>query len=356
MADTPTITQTPTGTTVNGVTYANNGNSDSATPNAPASSPSVTSSPSRSTFAQNGNKLQTYISQLGGSPTSNNPNPDDTDATEEASDPILKQLTALQSSSDAATKSLIASTMAAYQNKVNATTKQYENYKSGLQQLGVETNEAQSSPDLLAGHIQQAASDELSKINDYKAQEAQAVIKAQQAKADNDFKTLDEQMSRLKDIQTAKTDAIANMYKTLSSTSKAAAIEAHDIYANFVTLDPADQNAYIQAVSQKYGFNPNDLVTALNDERVKQAKTAKSLSTASSKDTNQLKFTSTQKNSLVNSGLPANQLNSIETYVNNYGVDAFISANPSLTDEQKTALQGLFAPKAKSTTFGGNGD
>ncbi len=239
-----------------------------------------TSTKSRTTFNQNSSDLSAALAKLSGAPTAENPNPDNgeskkttapTEADALSEDPIMKGLTTLQTNADAATKALIASTQALYQNQKNKVTSQYENYKRGLMGLGIQHNEAQSTPDLLAGHIQQATNDQMDKINTISAEESKALIDAQNAKAENDFKTLQAKMDYVKQLKADKANAIKDMYDSLANTDKTAALEAHDIYDTLQTLGDADKQAFIEAVAKKYNVPLMSLVTALNDEKNSRA-------------------------------------------------------------------------------------
>ncbi len=232
-----------------------------------------TSTKSRTNYNQNTSDLSAALAKLSGAPTAANPNPDGNEETTTTTtdttttDPILQGFQTLQTNADAATKSLIATTQAAYQNQMNSVNKQYDSYKKGLQLLGIQYNEAQSTPDLLAGHIQQAANEQMEKIHSLVAEESKALMDANNAKAANDFKTLAAKMDYVKSIQTQKADAIKELYDRISGQSKIAAIEAHDIYDTMQSLNPEDQETFIQAVAQKYNLPLNSLVTALADEK-----------------------------------------------------------------------------------------
>lgn len=238
-----------------------------------------TSTQSRTQTAQASSDLDAALAKISGAPTQLNPNPTSTPDTNidpstglSANDPIISGLNTISANSDAATKSLIASTVASYQTQRNAVTSQYENYKRGLQQLGIESGAAQSTPDLLAGHIVQAGNDELSKINDLQAKEAKALMDAQNAKTTNDFKTLQEKMAYVKQVQTEKATAIKNMYDTINNTNKALAVETHaDLFDAFSTLSTSDdKQAFINQVAKNYNVSPLAVVTALNDEQAKR--------------------------------------------------------------------------------------
>lgn len=235
----------------------------------PSTGPAIVSTADIHSQAKtNGMKLAAALSSLGGPQTStvdnsNNPTP-------ATPDPILTGLSTLQANSDAATKSLVATTQAAYQNNVNKTNSQFENYKRGLQQLGIETGSAESTPDILSGHIQKAGNDQMEKISELSAEEAKTLMDAKNAQDTNDFKTLEDKMTYLEKIKTDKANAIKDMYDNISSASKTADIEAHDIYDTLDTLDPADKHAFIQAVAQKYNLPLASLVTSLADEKSKR--------------------------------------------------------------------------------------
>lgn len=242
----------------------------------PSSSIINTSTQSRTQTNAASSALDAALARLGATqtPNSSSTSANDSNTTDGVpnNDPILSGLNTLQSNSDAATKSLIASTKATYQNKLNDVDRQYSNYKAGLQQMGIETNEAQSSPDLLAGHIQQASNDQMDKINALDAEESKALMDAQNAKADGDFKTLQAKMDYVKQVKQEKQQAIKDMYDNITTAKTASDDEAQNIYAVMQTLDPSDQEAYIQAVAQKYGLPLDSLVGSLASYSATQKK------------------------------------------------------------------------------------
>ena len=253
-----------------------------------------TSTQSRTQTAQASSDLSAALAKLGGQSTQANPTPDangggsstTTDPNVDPttglsnSDPIISGLNTLSANSDAATKSLIASTIASYQTQRNAVTQQGENYKRGLQQLGLETGAAEATPDLLSGHIIQAGNDELTKINDLQAKESKALIDAQNAKATGDFKNLQAKMAYVKQVQTDKANAIKNMYDSITTAKTASADEASAVYSTMQTLNPDDQVTYLTAVAKKYGL-PLDQLTA----QVAAIKTAQDKAALATKNT-----------------------------------------------------------------------
>lgn len=241
----------------------------------PASKIVNTSASSRVATAQSDSALQNVLAGLSGSTTPENPNPDDesNDIEGTANDPFIQQLNTLQTNQDAATKALIASTAATYQNNVNKVNAQYGNYKAGLQQLGLETGEAEATPDLLVGHIQQAANDQMDKINTLQANEQKAIIDANNAKANGDFRTMTARMTYVKNIQTEKAAAIKNMYDAVNSANKEVTYDAPSLYASYSSLtDPNDKKAFIAAVAQQFGTSPISVVSALTGEQAKESK------------------------------------------------------------------------------------
>lgn len=239
-----------------------------------------TSTASRNTFNTNSANLATALAGL-----NPQPNTGEVEApADNSNDPFITALNNMHTGADNATRSLIASTTAAYQNKINDVTKEGENYKLGLQQLGVETGAAEATPDLLAGHIHEAANEEMSKVNALKAEEAKVLMDAQQAKRENDFQTLDKLEQRRKDIQKEKNDVIKNMYDKLSSENKASDEAVKQIYSTLQTLSTTEKNTFLTAVAKKYKLPLGGLVQALAEYdtsfKGKQATTNKKISGA----------------------------------------------------------------------------
>lgn len=235
----------------------------------------------------NNDALNSALIKLGGNPT--NPtmtteagnetptmkkakkkNPDMEEQTT-VQDPFIQGLNDMGSRSDLATQRLIRSTQAMYQNKVNTINKEYDNYTRGLQALGIQHNDATATPDLLAGHIKEAANEKMSKISELDAEEAKTIMDAQAARDDNDFRILKEKMDYLKEIQKEKANAIKDMYDNIANSDKLADIQAHDIYDTLQTLDPNDQEAFIQEVARRFNIPLISLVTALADEKTSRA-------------------------------------------------------------------------------------
>lgn len=221
----------------------------------------TSSGPSRVIHAQNVSALNSALNSLNtDTPTTTSTSTEGTDT----SDPIISALTTIHSNSDAATKSLLASTMAQYQNKMNTVNKSYESYKAGLMSLGIEHNAAQGTPELLAGQIHQAANEHIEKISGIQAEMNKALINAKTAQENNDFKTLNAEMTRFRQLQTDKQNAIKNMYDGITTAKNASTAEAANIYSTLQELDPGDRETYIQSVATKFGLPLDALVSAVN--------------------------------------------------------------------------------------------
>lgn len=257
-----TASVTPTSDTGQ-VPYKDAGNAPPATP--PPSALINTSTQSRTATNNSSASLAAALAAVGQSAPGNNANASAESPISELSpsDPFVQGLNSLQATEDAATKSLIASTQAAYSNNLNSVNQQYTSYKAGLQQMGIESNAAQSSPDLLAGQIQSAANAQLSKIQGLQATLTKTIMDAQTAQANDDFKTLQEKMTYANQLQTEKTDAIKNMYDTITAQKTASDDEAAAIYSTMQSLDPSDQESYINAVAQQYNIPVTNLVSSL---------------------------------------------------------------------------------------------
>lgn len=259
----------------------------------PASNLITTSGPAQSTFNQNSSDLSAALAKYGApaptydsttgalnGPTKtedpNNPSPtpdpilsDTTSGTSD--DPYIQQLDAMSARSDTATQALINNIKSIKSRQSNAVDAQYNNYKSGLQLLGIQTNAASVTPDLLMSHINQAESEHQDKLATLDNEEIKALSDAQTAKDNNDFKTLNEKMTYLKQIRTEKTTALKNYQDALTTQAKntqtqgdaTAKVIAPDIYTTLQGLDPADQEPFLVSLSQKFNIPLNSLVTAL---------------------------------------------------------------------------------------------
>lgn len=220
--------------------------------------------------AKNSSYLTNLLSNLGNGVQQPNPNDPTNVNSPNYSDAVTQGLDAMSARSDAATKRLIQNVQATRVRNGNAVDTDYNNYKSGLQLLGIQHNDAQFTPDLLQGHIQQAENEHMQKINDLDMELNKAVADATDAQENNDFKTLQEKTDYIKQLKQDQKTAITDMYTGLSNQTKSSDIEAHDIYDSLQTLDPNDQEAFINAVANKFNLPVAALVQSLADEKGKR--------------------------------------------------------------------------------------
>lgn len=235
----------------------------------------TTSSSARADMMKNSTELNNFLANfnVGGTnaPTSEN------GATPTATtDPNLAILDRMSANSDQATKSMIATIQANKARQENALNKQYEDYKGGLQLLGIQHNEAQSSPELLRGHIQQAENQHLDKLHEIEATTSKTLMDAKTAQLNNDYKTLQEKNTYLKQLQKEKQTTLKNYYDSMTQQPKIAGEVAHSIYNEIMKLGDEDKQAAIQAIAKQFNLPLGTLVTALSDEHGKsQLQTAK---------------------------------------------------------------------------------
>lgn len=228
-----------------------------------------TSGAARTEYGKNSASLDNALNSFNIGTSSGTPDTSATTLDSVANDPYIQSLDALSQNSDAATKMLIANIQAAKQKQVNSLDTQYGNYKSGLQLLGIQHNEAQSSPELLMGHIQQAETEHQDKLADLDSEESKALLDANNARQTQDFNTLNSKMDYVKQIQQQKADTLKSYYDTITQQPKIADDVAHNVYQTLQTLDDSDKQQFIQQVAQQFNLPLGTLVTALNDEQFK---------------------------------------------------------------------------------------
>lgn len=245
---------------------------------APKNNLITTSGTSRATTAANSGALDSALAQfnISTTPTQTSANGSGSDTTPvtvgtlDQNDPYVAKLNSMAASSDTATKLLVSNIIASKTQQANSVNSQYDNYKRGLQLLGIQHNEAQSTPDLLMGHINQAEDQHQQKLQALDIETNKALATAQQAQQDNDFKTLNAQMAYVKQLNAEKAATLKSYNTAITQQPKIAADVAHNVYATMQTLSPDDQESFLQAVAKQYNLPLGTLVTALTDEQGKQ--------------------------------------------------------------------------------------
>jgi predicted DNA-binding ribbon-helix-helix protein len=182
-------------------------------------------------------------------------------------DPYGQMLQSISNSANASTKALIASIQASRANQANTINSQYDNYKKGLQLLGIQHNDAQSTPDLLMGHIKQAENEQNAKIQALDIEEKKLLMDAETAQKNNDLETLKAKMDRVKQIKEEKNQALKDISDQLTAETSIAENQAHVIYETLNTLSENEKEIFLQQVAKKYNIPLGTLVTALADEK-----------------------------------------------------------------------------------------
>lgn len=251
MAD-PIINPTPQGTYVNGQFFANLGNSDSAFPSAPPSSIVTTAGPATTSFNNHSSNLQTMLTSLNqnsGSLPGSDINVDN------VNDSYTQMLDRLGRSSDASTKALIGTINASRSNRGNEINTQYDNYKRGLQLLGIQHNDAQATPDLLMGHVKQAENEHQAKLQALDVETNKALMDAENAKEKNDLTTLESKMAYVDKLKQEKRDYLKNIAEQMTAGNTIAANIIAGDYDQFKNLSAADQEKYIKHVASSFGIS-----------------------------------------------------------------------------------------------------
>lgn len=307
-----------------------------------------------------------------------------------SADPVIQNLDQIAATSNSSAKALIGNIKNTLQSNINDTNAQYNNYKAGLKLLGIETNSAEVTPDILASQINQASSDQMSKINTLQTAEVKALSDAELARENGDYKTLNEKMTYIKDIQNQKATAlkdyqtgIANQNKEIKTQGDAQAKSiALDVYTSMQTLDPADQEKFLLGISNKLNIPLTSLVPALGPAKTTYDKaqaadvltpaedkelqvpygttkeqaaklhiTPKATTKASaSTDAKPFKFTNTDTGKLADVGLTPSDLTKLETDISKYGADKVLANSKSGLTAAQTALITKILNRSKTTS------
>ena len=185
------------------------------------------------------------------------------------SDAFTKTLDQQAKSSNESTQAMIQSLQAKTQAKQVALAAQYDNYKRGLQMLGIQHNEAQSSPDLLLGHEQQAQNEYTSKVGALDTELHKALIDAQAARDTKNTAELKTKMDYIKSIQTQKAQALKDVYSSLTQQKSFDTNFIDQAFNELMKLPTSKRQEYLQAVADKTGQPLLGLTQALADKIAK---------------------------------------------------------------------------------------
>lgn len=265
------------------------------------------------------------------------------------SDPTTQSLDRIAKQSDSATKALIATIQAQRQSGTNALDKTYDNYKRGLQGLGIQTNSAQATPDLLQGHIVQAEADHQAKLTDLNVKINKAMMDAQTAATNKEYKIVAEKNKYIKDLKKEQSDVLKNFASQLTAQKTISANLASSVYSSLNKLNAADKEQFLQTIAEHYkiplGKLVQDIAAFAQKQAVTNARAAKALSGGSTKaNTNgSTSFSPKEIKTLQNVEFNQSDIQNIQSAINKYGIKSVV-ADPKgkLTDEQKQALSDIY--------------
>lgn len=249
----------------------------------------VTSGSARRATAQATGELNTMMSNLGNvtntPPTTQTANQTGTAQQAQAVDPYTQSLDRIAATSDNATKALIASINAERSNQRNAVDKSYGDYEKGLQLLGIQHDTAQSSPDLLSGHILAAENAHQQKLQDIDVKINKALMDANEASAKTQSGVVKEKMDYVKELVKERNNSLKDQYDQLKATKGISDLEAESIYGELNKLPSQYKLEFIHQVANKFNIPVSRLTQSLADFHVKQQtqaiKLAKSMKTGS---------------------------------------------------------------------------
>lgn len=210
----------------------------------------VDSTKAKTDYATAGNYLDQHIQSA-------NPNvaPVKSAQTDGAyTDAYTQALDALGSRSDMATKSLIATISAQHANAVNNINQNYDKYSRGMELLGIENNSAQSGPEALAGQLLEIKNQQMSKISALDVEMNKAVLDAQNARADNDFKIVKEKVDYIKQLKKDKADAIKELATSEDQYMQKATFYGKYIYDALQGIPASQRKDAIDALSKSLGI------------------------------------------------------------------------------------------------------
>lgn len=211
-------------------------------------------------FGKNSQELDNLLGQVGTQPQTpgTNVNPgvkeqqDLNKMVETYSDPYTQMLDKIGATSDKATQNLIAtikSNKSAREANINL---EYDRLKQGLFSLGLSTERLSFTPDLVYGSITQAENERMSKLQTLDQDEATALLEAQQAREDKDFKLLKERMDYIKGIKKSRLDILKESYDTLNYESKIGELQANQIYDELQNLSEEKKVPFLQQLATKF--------------------------------------------------------------------------------------------------------
>jgi len=179
------------------------------------------------------------------------------------SDPYTQALDKMKANQDVATQNLINTIQAKRANRGNEITQSYERYKQGLMLLGVQSENIQSSPDIVMGNIQQAENARIAKLQELDQEEATALLEATMAKDEKDFKLLKDRMDYIKEIKRERINTLKDSYDTMKYEQGIGEMQAEQIYTQLNTLSGDKKEQFLQAVADRFGIPVGAIVAGV---------------------------------------------------------------------------------------------
>lgn len=192
------------------------------------------------------------------------------------SDPYTQALQGLSDRSNTATKSLIATIQANHQNEVNEVERNYDRYSRGMQLLGINEGDAQFTPELLKGQLLEIKNQKMSKISKLDQDMTTAIMEAENARADNDLKTLKERMDYVRQLKKDKADAIKDLADSDKNMMQKAEFFGDKVYDAISGLSGAQKTKALQEMSKELGIPIAYLLGASSTTRQARIKASSS--------------------------------------------------------------------------------
>lgn len=180
-------------------------------------------------------------------------------------DPYIQALDKISATSDKATQNLIATIKAKKANQMSTINDQYDRLSQGLMSLGLSTGNINFTPDLVYGQIAQAENQRIGKLQTLDRDEATALLEAQQAVEEKDFKLLKERMDYIKTIKKSRLDLLKEDYETMSYESKIGELQAGQIYDELQKLPENKKLPFLQQIATKFGIPLTALTSQVSE-------------------------------------------------------------------------------------------
>ncbi len=148
----------------------------------------------------------------------------------------------------------------------------FNNYKAGLETLGIQTGLSQYAPGLQADKMINAANAETSKLAEIQDKEDYAVAKAKQARMDKDSKALKDSLEEIRQYKKDKADELQQQLNKRTQDITVANSAATYLYKELQKMSPDQRENLILETANQLNVNPATLIQALSREQDDQYK------------------------------------------------------------------------------------